>query len=225
MISIIVPVLNERKHINRFISELFTLAGIDNCEVIVVDGDIEDATVNSIKDKRVISVTSGRGRGKQMNAGAKAAKGEIVLFLHADTVLPTGAIEAIEKCLADPKNIAGAFELSIDSDRLIYKWIVFWARVRYKYFGLPYGDQGIFIRKDYFESIGRFGEIEIMEDVDLVRRIKKQGDKMCILPEKVRTSARRWEKEGAFYGSLRNAMLLILFYAGVKPERLIKYYK
>ena len=81
------------------------------------------------------------------------------------------------------------------------------------------------MRKDYFESIGGFADFKIMEDVDLVRRIKKQGGKICILPEKATTSARRWEKEGAVYGTLRNATLLMLFYAGIKPERLAKFYK
>jgi len=83
----------------------------------------------------------------------------------------------------------------------------------------------VFMRKDYFESIGRFKEFQIMEDVDLARRIKKRGDKICILDEKVLTSARRWEKDGAVYGTLLNALLLILFYAGVKPERLVKFYR
>lgn len=225
MISIIIPVLNEKDRVNQFIADIYALAGIDRCEVIVVDGDIDGSTVTAIEDERVIFVTSDRGRGKQMNAGARTAKGSTLLFLHSDTLLPARAIGAIEKHVTDQRNIAGAFELSIDSDRVIYKWIAFWAHVRYKYFGLPYGDQGIFIRKDYFESIGGFADFKIMEDVDLVRRIKKQGGKICILPEKATTSARRWEKEGAVYGTLRNAALLMLFYAGVKPELLAKFYK
>lgn len=225
MISIIIPVLNEKDRINQFISDFYALTGIDKCEVIVVDGDIDGSTVNAIEDERVIIVTSGRGRGKQMNAGARTAKGSTLLFLHCDTLLPSRAIESIENHLKDQSNIAGAFELSIDSDRLIYKLIAFGARVRYKCFGLPYGDQGIFIRRDYFDSIGGFADYKIMEDVDLARRIKKQGSKINILPDKVTTSARRWEKEGAVYGTLRNATLLMLFYAGVKPDRLAKFYK
>lgn len=225
MISIIIPVLNEKDRINRFIADIYALEGINRCEVIVVDGDIYSSTVNAIEDERVITLTSSRGRGKQMNAGASTARGSTLLFLHCDTLLPAGAIGAIEKHLTDQTNIAGAFELGIDSDRLIYKWIALGARVRYKYFGLPYGDQGMFIRRDYFESIGGFADYIIMEDIDLVRRIKKQRGKVCILPDKVLTSARRWEKEGAVYGTLRNATLMMLFYAGVSPERLAKFYK
>ena len=224
MISIVVPVLDESERINLFLDRLYGLEGIDDCEVIVVDGNPAGGTVSVIKDRQVVSVISKPARGRQLNAGAAVAKGDILLFLHADTTLPAGAVEKIQKCLADAKNMAGAFELGIDSDRLIYKWIAFWAHIRYKYFGLPYGDQAIFMRKDYFESIGGFADYVIMEDVDLVRRIRKLGDKVHILPEKVSTSARRWEKEGAVYGTVRNSILLLLFCAGVKPDRLVKYY-
>jgi rSAM/selenodomain-associated transferase 2 len=225
LISIVVAVINEMDWISGLLDGLFGLAGIDGCEVIVVDGDADGSTVSLIDDERVVCIVSEPGRGKQLNAGAAVAKGDVLLFLHADTVLPDGGIGLIEECLADENKNAGAFGLGIDSSRLIYKWIAFWASVRYEYFGLAYGDQGVFIRKDYFESIGRFQEFEIMEDVDLARRIKRRGDKIVILPEKVMTSARRWEKEGAVYGTLRNAALLLLFCVGVSPERLARFYK
>jgi rSAM/selenodomain-associated transferase 2 len=225
LISIVIPVFNEMDRIRQFVEGLFGLDGIVGCEVIVVDGGRGGSTVSVIDDERVVCMVSEPGRGLQLNAGAASAKGDVLLFLHADTVLPVNAFAAIEKCLSDESNVAGAFGLTIDSERSIYKWIAFWASVRYKYFGLPYGDQGVFMRKDYFESIGRFKDFQIMEDVDLARRIKKRGDKICILDEQVLTSARRWEKDGAVFGTIRNAILLLLFYVGVKPERLVRFYK
>jgi rSAM/selenodomain-associated transferase 2 len=159
-----------------------------------------------------------------MNAGAAAACGEILIFLHADTTLPDNALEKINQAMQNLDYVGGAFDLKIDSDRLFLKYISTRASLRSRRNRIPFGDQAIFIRKKYFDQIGGYKEIPLMEDVDLMRRIKKDGKKIVILPDKVTTSARRWESEGAFYATMRNQILLRLFYLGVSPHKLAKYY-
>ena len=222
--SIIIPVLNEAEQINPLISHIRNQCSQYPYEVIVVDGDSHGSTVNTVQDKAVIVITSEKGRGRQMNVGAGAARGEILIFLHADTRLPMTALEKISQVLEDEKYVAGAFDLLIDSDRLFLKYISARASFRSRLSRIPYGDQAIFIRRDYFEQIGRFREIPLMEDVDLMRRIKKDGKKIYILPEKVTTSARRWEIDGMLYTTFRNQILLSLFYLGVSPSILARYY-
>jgi len=223
--SIVIPVLNEQKRINLLIEHLRGLPGSESCEVIVVDGGPDAGTITAIKDTAVIAVSCHTGRGRQMNAGAAAAKGEFLVFLHADTKLPANALGKIAQVLEDGRYVAGAFDLGIDSERLMLRYIAARARMRSRLNRIPYGDQAVFMRKSYFEQIGRFREIPIMEDVDLMGRIKKRGDKICILRERVMTSPRRWEKEGVVFATLRNQVLVVLYYLGVAPERLARFYK
>ena len=222
--SIIVPVLNEADQINPLIEHIHSQGFRRLYEVIVVDGDQQGGTIRIIQDKDVIAITTEKGRGRQMNAGAAVARGEILIFLHADTTLPDNALGKISQTLQDRDYVGGAFDLKIDSDRLFLKYISARASLRSRWNRIPYGDQAIFIRKKYFDQIGGYKEIPLMEDVDLMRRIKKDGKQIVILPDKVRTSARRWESEGALYTTLRNQILVRLFYLGVSPHRLAKYY-
>lgn len=222
--SIIVPVLNEQGQINSFIDKIKGQDYGDYFEIIMVDGDSQGGTINTIRDNSIFCITSPKGRGRQMNAGAAAARGEILIFLHADTTLPDDALGKISRALQNRDYIGGAFDLKIDSDRLFLKYISARASLRSRRNRIPYGDQAIFIREKYFDQIGGFKEIPLMEDVDLMRRIKKDGKKIVILPDKVTTSARRWESEGALYTTMRNQVLLRLFYLGVSPHKLAKYY-
>jgi hypothetical protein len=139
--------------------------------------------------------------------------------------LPAGAFERIEEVLKNGKYTAGAFDLAIDSTDVLVRFVAAVARIRSRLTRIPYGDQAIFMRKDYFEKIGRFKEMAMMEDVELMRRIKRKRDKICILPEQVTTSARRWQSEGIIYTTLRNFVLVTLFYLGISPDKLVKYYK
>jgi len=222
--SIIVPVLNEAAQINSTIEHLCSQEAKENYEIIVVDGNPQGNTIRVIRNKSVKTIKSQKGRGKQINAGAAIACGEILIFLHADTRLPDNALGKISRVLQDQKYAGGAFNLGIDSNKLFLKYIAARASFRSRLNRIPYGDQAIFIRKSYFDKIGRFKEIPLMEDIDLMRRIKKDGKKFCILPDKVITSARRWERDGVLYTTLRNQILLGLFYLGVSPTRLAKYY-
>ncbi len=223
-VSIIIPVLNESERINSIIDSLRDQTLEYGFEVIVVDGDLKGSTNNVIADKNVKTLTARKGRGSQMNAGAEVAKGDILLFLHADTILPERALKKISDALEDEKYVAGAFDLAIDSDKLFLKYISYRANFRSRQNRIPYGDQAIFIRKEYFNRIGGYKKIPLMEDVDLMRRIKKDRRKICILKEKVITSARRWESDGLLYTSFRNQVLLTLFYLGVSTSKLAKFY-
>jgi rSAM/selenodomain-associated transferase 2 len=222
--SIIIPVLNEAGQINSLIEQLRNQKHNSFYEIIVVDGDPDGSTIRDIQDLDVKAITTDKGRGKQMNAGAAIASGEILIFLHADTTLPENALGKINRTLLNPDYVGGAFDLKIDSDRLFLRYISVRASLRSRWNRIPYGDQAIFIRKKYFDHIGGFKEIQLMEDVDLMQRIKKDGKKIFILPDKVITSARRWESDGVFYTTIRNQILVRLFYLGISPKRLAKYY-
>ena len=124
----------------------------------------------------------------------------------------------------DGKYVGGAFDLKIGSDRFIFKIIGNLASLRSRLTRIPYGDQAIFIRRDYFRTIGGYKDVPLMEDVELMQRIKRQGDKIFILKEKVITSPRRWEREGVLYCTLRNWIITILYFIGVSPDRLVKFY-
>ncbi|MHC4158973.1 MAG: TIGR04283 family arsenosugar biosynthesis glycosyltransferase [Planctomycetota bacterium] len=223
--SVIIPVLNEAERINFLIKHILTQGFEGSREIIIVDGDPQGSTIEAVEDKDVISLISAKGRASQMNAGAATAQGEILIFLHADTKLPPNALEKIGQVLKNERYVGGAFDLGIDSDRLFLKYIAARARLRSRLNRIPYGDQAIFIRKCYFDKIGRFREIPLMEDIDLMRRIKQRGDKIIILRDRVKTSARRWEKEGALYTTLRNQLLVSLYYLGVSPDKLAKFYR
>lgn len=159
-----------------------------------------------------------------MNAGASVASGDVLLFLHADTLLPENWEEKLLSAMSDEGVVGGAFTLSIDSARLFHKIIAAAANIRSRVTGIHYGDQGIFVKRSVFDKIGGFKDIPIMEDVDLMRRLKKVGT-VVMLKDKVATSARRWDKEGAVHATIRNWLLITLYYMGVAPERLYKLYK
>ena len=193
--------------------------------MIVVDGDEKGSTIREIVHPRVIRLCGPRGRGMQMNAGARHARGKHLIFLHADTALPPDAFLQMMDVLTNPKYAAGAFTLRFDSDRWIFRLIGRAAAWRYGLTRLPYGDQAFFMTRAYFQKIGGYAEIPIMEDLDLMRRIKQRGDRICIMPAAVTTSPRRWEGEGIVYSILRTWVLASLFCAGVSPHTLVKYYR
>jgi rSAM/selenodomain-associated transferase 2 len=173
----------------------------------------------------VTTAITEKGRGKQMNLGAALAGGEILIFLHADTLLPPDALELIEAAMEDSSCIAGAFDLAIDSERPAFRLIEKASSLRSRMTRIPYGDQTIFMRRGDFSDLGGFKNIPIMEDVEFMRRIKKRKGKICIIGKAVRTSPRRWEKEGVLYTTLRNWLILSLYLFGVRPEKLIRFYR
>jgi rSAM/selenodomain-associated transferase 2 len=223
--SIIVPAFHEGENINDLIENLNHLDSDKNIEMVVVDGTQEKDTLKAIHRDRVIKISSERGRAKQMNAGASIAKGEILIFLHADTELPVHALKKIDSLMEQGEYVGGAFDLGIKSDRFIFKVIGKLASWRSRLNRVPFGDQAIFIRRDYFNKVGGYKEIPLMEDMELMRRIRKSGDKIWIFYDRVMTSPRRWEKEGVIYCTLRNWTLQALYFFGVSPHKLAIFYK
>lgn len=224
-ISVIIPVLHESDSMQELISHLCTQHSHDTCEFIVVDGSPLQDTVASLSDPRVITVATDPGRARQMNAGAAVARGEILLFLHADTLLPDNAFVTVRGALQNRLYVGGAFDLGIRSQRHVFRLIASVASLRSRCTRIPYGDQAIFIRRDYFDLIGGYADIPVAEDMELMQRIKKRGDSICIVKDPVTTSPRRWEREGIVRCTIRNWSIALLFWFGVSPLRLARYYK
>jgi rSAM/selenodomain-associated transferase 2 len=222
--SVIIPVLNEPLIINQTIEHVCRLGSGFGLEVIVVDGDTQGKTIKKIKDRDVIKSISSKGRGKQMNKGASLAHGDILLFLHTDTELPEAAFTVISSTMDKAQCVAGSFDLGIKSERLIFRLIEQIVHFRTRITGIPYGDQAIFVKREVFNNMKGYREIPLMEDVDLMKRIKKKGSGICIIPLRVKTSPRRWDREGVFYCTLRNRALISLYHLGVDPEKLVKFY-
>ncbi|MGK7922434.1 MAG: TIGR04283 family arsenosugar biosynthesis glycosyltransferase [Trichodesmium sp.] len=220
-ISIIIPVLNEVSTIAQTIS---TAQTAKNIEIIVVDGGSNDGTIELLKSLNLKVLTGLRGRSIQMNCGAKVATGNILLFLHGDTFLPSNYDELLQEILAKPGTIAGAFELGIrgkNRNLRIVEKIVNW---RSRYLQMPYGDQGIFLLAQVFEEIGGFPEIPIMEDFELIRKLRKRG-KIGIVSAPVLTSGRRWQKLGIFKTTIINQVIIIAYLLGISPKILVKLYR
>ncbi len=226
LFSVVIPVFNEEAVINSLLEHILSIAGSEVSEIIVADGDPAGLTAGSIHNAfPVKTVLAGRGRGAQMNAGAALAGGDILVFLHADTRLPLPAFSLMGAALSDPVCVAGAFDLEIASPRPAFRLIEKAASLRSRCTRIPYGDQAFFFRRRYFESIGGFADIPIMEDVEIMRRIKKRGDRIVFIDRHAVTSARRWEKEGVLFCTLRNWLLISLYLSGVSPERLARLYR
>lgn len=224
-ISVIVPVLHETEGINRIVAHLRALPADSDPEIVVVDGDPGGSTIKAIERDDVVTATSPPGRANQMNHGASLATGDILLFLHADTFLPVNAFELVTNCMNDGRYAGGAFGLGFLTERRVFRLTECYVALRTRLTRIPFGDQGIFLRREYFGRIGGYRPIHVMEDVELMGRIRKRGDRIRILPEKVMTSPRRWEREGLIYATLRNWTLQLLFLLGVPPERLSKFYR
>ncbi|MGQ9569865.1 MAG: TIGR04283 family arsenosugar biosynthesis glycosyltransferase [Thermodesulfovibrionales bacterium] len=240
-ISVIIPTFNEEGRIKSCIE---SARNLNPLEIIVVDGGSTDRTREISKEAGAVVLTSKKGRGIQMNNGASLAKGEILLFLHADTIFSyeiyslcqsevvSGFQEMLKRVQHDKtevfdKYIGGFFRLKFDDDSLSTRLVEFFANLRARLFSLPYGDQAIFIRRDVFKKIGGFREYPFLEDIDLVLRARKLG-KLKYVPYSVIASSRRIKKGFPFSPilvSLRNAVIALLFILGVEPFRLVKLYK
>ncbi|MDB9362309.1 TIGR04283 family arsenosugar biosynthesis glycosyltransferase [Nodularia spumigena CS-588/02] len=220
-ISIIIPTFNEAANLENAIA---STQPSTNVELIVVDGGSQDDTVSIAQSLGVKVISSPPGRAVQMNAGAMAARGDILLFLHADTRLPAGFDSMVRSALQQPQTIAGAFSLRIDADYWALRWVEKGVNWRSHFYQMPYGDQAIFLTTEIFQKIGNFPNLPIMEDFELIRRLKRTG-KIAIIPVPVITSARRWLKKGVFQTTLLNQIVITAYFLGVSPERIRSWYR
>ena len=221
-ISVVIPVYHEDETLLHTIAHLRTMAYAQNYEIIVVDTHAI-TTVHRLKLENVHLTYAKKGRANQMNEGALRASGEVLLFLHADTRLPYHWDRWIVQAL--DKHKAGAFSLAIDDTHLFLRCIEIMANLRTSITHIPYGDQAHFFQTSFFKTLGGYKNIPLMEDVEMMKRIKQYREKVALLKPKVLTSARRWHKEGIFYTTLRNRVLSLLYAIGISPEKLIHHYK
>ena len=221
-ISIVIPVFNEARVINE------TLQQFNGCiqeEVIVVDGGSEDDTVEIVSQiarqnsQIKLFSTLEKGRAKQMNYGARFAQGEILVFLHADTKLPDNYQSLVTETLAESRNILGAFKLKIAGKEPSFRALEFLVNWRSQYLALPYGDQAFFLKKSFFQHLGGFRDLPIMEDFDLVKRAKQEGI-VKISAFSVTTSARRWQKLGIWKTTIINQLIILGYYLRVPLDKL-----
>ena len=230
-ISVIIPTLNEERTITATLAHTASL-GFD--ELIVVDGGSTDKTPALLESYRlstqssalspVLWVTAPPGRARQMNEGAKASRGEILLFLHADTQLPGDANIVIHTALADRRIVGGRFDVRFDRPSVWGTIISKTMNWRSRLSGLATGDQALFVRRPLFEQMGGFADIPLMEDIEFSRRLKRKGT-TAALTATVITSFRRWEEQGPLQTILLMWTLRFLYWIGISPSRLVQWYK
>jgi rSAM/selenodomain-associated transferase 2 len=220
LISIITPTLNEETTLPARAGELSEQD--KPWEWIVADGGSSDATVTVAEESGATVVAAPRGRGPQQNAGAALAGGDVLLFLHADTRLPPGALTAIRSALTDPTLIGGNFRLRFEGDDLTSRFFTGFYRLQRRWLRAYYGDSAIWLRRELFEQLGGFPDYPIMEDFELVRRLEQAGKTTCLSPI-VETSARRYR--GRVVSSLaRWAAIYGLYRMGVSAHTLARLY-
>ncbi|MBL7994409.1 TIGR04283 family arsenosugar biosynthesis glycosyltransferase [bacterium] len=226
LVSFIIPTLNEEANIT---SVLQSLIGFSNIEILVSDGGSSDRTCalidSFLKYPFIQLIHSSRGRAVQLNAGAKRASGDWLIFLHADTIIPEKSWA--DFCAIVETNIAiqsGSFLFQVASDKLRYRLMEKLVNIRTSVLKMPYGDQAIFVRKDLFEKMQGYREdYPLMEDVEFVQRLNKEKG-FAILQSPVCTSPRRHESDGFFKRIAYNFIIMILYRLGIHPKYLVKYY-
>lgn len=220
-ISVIIPTLNEEENIGATLRSCL-LSGPH--EIIVVDGGSQDHTRDIASKFPVSYIETSPGRARQMNAGAALAAGRHLLFLHADTLLPTAWPDEVQNLLSIPFTAAGAFRLRIAERSFTLGMIEGMVNWRSKFLGLPYGDQGLFVESALFRHLGGFADLPILEDFEFVSRLRKVG-KIRLSNAAVETSARRWKKLGPLKTTLINQFVVWGYLLGVSPERLAAVYR
>jgi len=221
-LSIIIPALNEAENMPSLLDRLQPLRQ-RGVEVIVVDGGSSDATTALSQPGADLVLTSPPGRARQMNAGAAAARGEILCFLHADSRLPENADGLIVDGLARARRSWGRFDVCIDGSHAMLKVIAWMINLRSRLTGIVTGDQGLFVTRSLFEAAGRFPEIALMEDIAFSKKLRVYGPPLCIA-HPLTTSGRRWEKHGLWRTILLMWRLRFQFWLGADPDKLALHY-
>jgi rSAM/selenodomain-associated transferase 2 len=227
-LTIVIPALNEEASIVRAIR---SCREAGPCEVIVVDGGSRDRTVEIARGEADAVIAAARGRAAQMNAGAAVARGNVLLFLHADTVLPGGSVPAVLGALQDPRVIGGAFRVRLSASPGAGRYVRATLGITGRMIGARAGvaraftgDQAIFVRAEVFRAVGGYPEIPLMEDVELSRRMRRAGNTV-LLPLRVQTAGRRWEAWGPLRTILFMWRLRIAYLLGRSPTRCAEAYR
>jgi len=218
MLSIIVPCLNEAQGIADALSALAPLRS-RGAEVIVVDGDSDDGTVERAAPHADCVISASRGRASQMNAGAARARGEILLFLHADTLLPESADALIVEGLNRLRRGWGRFDVAISGSHPLLRVVAWLMNARSRLTGIATGDQAIFATRSLFTAAGGYPDIALMEDIALCKRLKRFGPPLC-LKHRLTASGRRWEKHGVVRTILLMWRLRLAYWLGADPRKL-----
>ncbi|MEX0267574.1 TIGR04283 family arsenosugar biosynthesis glycosyltransferase [Leptolyngbyaceae cyanobacterium UHCC 1019] len=220
-ISIVIPVLNESTYLAQTLIRVYSATDI---EVIVVDGGSMDDTVQIAQAFGAVVIQSQPGRAIQMNAGAAIATAPNLLFLHADTCLPLGYDSLIHKTLAQPRVVAGAFNLAIAGSQIGLRLVEWGVKWRSHLLHMPYGDQGLFLKAETFHRLGGFPNLPIMEDFVLVQQLNKLG-KVAIVAATVSTCDRRWKTLGICKTTLVNQMMILGYFVGIPSSTLAQWYR
>lgn len=215
MISVIIPAWNEEEEIE---SAVASLSPRSECEVILVDGGSTDRTIERARPCVDLVLSSPHGRGRQMNAGARGSRGEILLFLHADTRLAPGALAAVERAVREGASF-GAFRYALRGGGLLAGLLTYGTRLRSEGLGLPYGDQGLWIRRKVFETLGGYAEDDRAEDLDLLLRLRRDYARPRILPLPAATSIRSYARHGFLRTLGTHQRILLSALAGGIPAR------
>jgi rSAM/selenodomain-associated transferase 2 len=219
VISVIIPTLNEAENI------LTTIESVRlqdrEAEIIVADGGSVDGTPEIARSYAQV-VDAPRGRATQMNAGARLAMGDVLLFLHGDSRVAPGALAQLRQTMDNPRVAGGSFTLVFDVDNFWLRFYAFGSTIDCVCF--RYGDQGIFVRRSIFEQMQGYAEIPLMEDIDLMRRLPRHGRRVLIRNYPVTTSARRFVEHGIVRQEALNVALVAAWFLGVKPHTLSKWY-
>ncbi|MDY0269790.1 TIGR04283 family arsenosugar biosynthesis glycosyltransferase [Trichloromonas sp.] len=221
-LSVVIPVWHEQERINDLIGQLRDQDAAS--EIIVVDGDRAASTLAVIGDPDVLRLTAVKGRGSQLAAGVAAATGDTILLLHADSRLPDQGLSLVGKAVVQGA-AWGAFRLGIEAGGLHFRLIERGVDLRCRIFSLPYGDQGIFVRRSVLHQVGGIPPLPIMEDVALARRLHRSCGPCRLLAARLRTSARRWRRDGPGRRTLKNWWLLLRYLAGADPVELAREYR
>ncbi len=219
MIGVVVPTLDEARHLPGLLADLERLRKVIPADVVVADGGSGDATPALATAGGARVIAAARGRARQLNAGAHAVRGEWLLFLHADSRLPAAARRALLAALVDESGLeAAVFRFAIDLPAPWKRFIELGQALRQRLLALPYGDQGLLIRRDLFQVVGGFPDIAIMEDVATIRRLGRHRVRLRTLPAAIVTSGRRYRERGALRTWLANSLLISLYLMGVPPR-------
>ena len=219
-ISVIVPTLNEQGCLGATLEALILAPGD---QLIIVDAGSTDGTPDIARGYTRQFHVGPRGRARQMNFGARHACGDILLFLHADTRLPADGLEAVRNALRQPGTVGGAFRLVITPATLALRLVAWGTNLRSRFGGLPYGDQALFVHRGVFEEMGGYDDVPFMEDIRLVQALRRRG-RQALLPQAAATSGRRWQRDGVLFTTARNILLMTLYFCGMQPATLKRWY-